>query len=228
MLPVCILAGGLATRMRPLTEQLPKALLPVAGKPFLDWQLDLLKKNGVVKVVMCVGHLGEQIEKYVKKQYYEMDILFSYDGETQLGTGGAVKKAAALAGNEFFVLYGDSYLEVNYLEVEKTWRSSGQPALMTVFRNDGQWDASNVAFQDERILQYSKSDHDENMKYIDYGLGILSSKILDDYENAFDLADVYSSLVKQGKLAGYEASNRFYEIGSFGGLRELEQKLSIN
>ncbi len=225
MLPVVILMGGLAKRMRPLTEAVPKALLPVAGRPFIDWQLELLERQGLKKAVLCVGHLGEQIKEHVSMRSYGMDILFSFDGETQLGTGGAVKKAAALTQGEFFVLYGDSYLETDYAQVEKTWRGSGKPALLTVFHNEDRWDASNAAFQNGQILRYSKTERDAGMKYIDYGLGILTAKILDGYGQGFDLADVYSCLAAQGRLAGYEAGNRFYEIGSFGGLEELERKL---
>lgn len=225
MLPVVILMGGFAKRMRPLTETVPKALLPVASRPFIDWQLELLERQGIKKVILCVGHLGEQIEEHVSMRSYGMNIMFSFDGEAQLGTGGAVKKAAVLTQGEFFVLYGDSYLETDYAQVEKTWRESGKSALLTVFRNEDRWDISNTAFQDGRILRYSKTERDVDMKYIDYGLGILTSKLLDDYGQRFDLADVYSRLAAKGRLAGYEARNRFYEIGSFGGLEELEQKL---
>jgi len=225
MLPVVILMGGLAKRMLPLTETIPKALLPVAGRPFIDWQLELLERQGVKKAVLCVGHLGEQIQEHVSRRSYGLDILFSFDGETQLGTGGAVRKAAALTQGEFFVLYGDSYLETDYAQVERTWRGSGKPALLTVFRNEDRWDLSNTAFQNGRILRYSKTRRDAGMQYIDYGLGILTSRVLDGYGQNFDLADVYSCLAARGWLAGYEAGNRFYEIGSFGGLKELEQKL---
>ena len=225
MLPVIILAGGLAKRMRPLTENIPKALLPVNGKPFIDFQLEFLRKNNIDHVVLCLGYLGEQIEQYVNSKDYGMDIVFSYDGANPLGTGGAVKKAAGIINKAFFVLYGDSYLEINYSDVQRTWENSGKPALMTVYYNENRWDTSNVLFKDNQIIRYSKTERTLAMQYIDYGLGILQTDILTRYDECFDLADVYTSLAECGKLSGYEAQNRFYEIGSPGGLTELEEHL---
>jgi len=225
MLPVIIIAGGLAKRMRPLTENIPKALLPVNGKPFIDFQLQLLRKNGIDRVVLCLDYLGEQIEQHVKSKDYGMDIVFSYDGANPLGTGGAVKKAAGIINKAFFVLYGDSYLEIDYKDVQRTWEKSGKPALMTVYRNENQWDTSNVLFEDNRIVCYSKTKRTAAMQHIDYGLGILQTDILNGYGERFDLADVYTSLAECGKLSGYEAQNRFYEIGSPSGLTELEEHL---
>jgi len=225
-LPVVILAGGLAKRMRPLTETVPKSLLPVAGRPFLDWQLDLLKENGIQKVVICAGYLGSQIEDYVSGRDYGMEILFSFDGECPLGTGGAVKKAVAKAGEAFFVLYGDSYLRIDFEKVEYSWRVSDKAALMTVFENDNRWDASNVQYVDGKILCYSKLKSNGTMHYIDYGLGILTAASLQNYGRIFDLADVYSDLAKNGGLAGYEADKRFYEIGTRNGWKKLEERMA--
>jgi NDP-sugar pyrophosphorylase family protein len=225
MLPVIILAGGLAKRMRPLTESIPKALLPVNGKPFIDLQLGQLKKNGIKRVIFCLGYLGEQIEQYVNNKNYEMDIAFSYDGVSPLGTGGAVKKAANIAGKEFFVLYGDSYLEIDYTDVQRTWKSSRKSALMTVYRNENRWDTSNVLFENNLIVRYSKTSRSSAMQHIDYGLGILQASLLNGYGGHFDLADVYTNLAECGDLSGYEAQNRFYEIGSPYGLTELEEYL---
>jgi NDP-sugar pyrophosphorylase family protein len=225
MLPVIILAGGLAKRMRPLTENIPKALLPVNGKPFIDLQLELLRNNGINRVVLCLGYLGEQIEQYVNSTDYEMDIAFSYDGDSPLGTGGAVRKAAKITGKAFFVLYGDSYLEINYADVQQAWENSGKSALMTVYRNENHWDTSNVLFEGNRIVHYSKTERTAAMQHIDYGLGILQEDIFNGYGEHFDLADVYANLAECGELSGYEAQNRFYEIGSPGGLTELEEHL---
>ena len=226
MLPVILLAGGLAKRMRPLTENIPKALLPVNGKPFIDLQLELLRKNGINRVVLCLGYLGEQIEQYIKNTDYDgLDILFSYDGASPLGTGGAVRKAAEITGKTFFVLYGDSYLETDYADVQRIWENSVKTALMTVYRNENRWDTSNVLFEDNRIVRYSKTERTTTMQHIDYGLGVLQKDILNGYGECFDLADVYASLAECGELSGYEAQNRFYEIGSPYGLKELEEHL---
>jgi len=225
MLPVIILAGGLAKRMRPLTENIPKALLPINGKPFIDLQLELLSKNGIIRVVLCLGYLGEQIEQYVNSTDYGMDIVFSYDGVSPLGTGGAVRKAAEIAGKVFFVLYGDSYLEIDYNDVQRTWENSGKPALMTVYHNGNRWDTSNVLFEGDRIIRYSKTERTIEMQHIDYGLGILQKDLLNGFSEHFDLAYVYTNLAECGELSGYEAQNRFYEIGSPCGLTELEEHL---
>jgi len=225
MLPVIILAGGLAKRMRPLTETIPKALLPVNGKPFIDLQLEHLRKNGINSVVLCLGYLGEQIEQYVNSKDYGMNIAFSYDGTSPLGTGGAVRKAAEITGKAFFVLYGDSYLEIDYTGVQRAWENSGKSALMTVYRNENRWDSSNVLFESNKIICYSKTVRTPAMQHIDYGLGILQTDILNRYGERFDLADVYTTLAECGKLSGYEAQNRFYEIGSPNGLKELEEHL---
>ena len=225
MLPVIILAGGLAKRMRPLTENIPKSLLPVNGKPFIDYQLEFLRKNGINRIIMCLGYLGELIEQYVSSASFGIDIAFSYDGAYPLGTGGAVRKAAEIAGEAFFVLYGDSYLEIDYNDVQMAWENSGKPALMTVYRNENRWDTSNVLFNDNRIACYSKTKRTAAMQHIDYGLGILQKDILNGYGECFDLADVYANLAECSKLSGYEAPNRFYEIGSLSGLTELEEHL---
>ncbi len=224
MLPVCILAGGLATRMLPLTEHTPKAMLPVHGTPFIEMQLAELKRQGVSEVVLCLGHLGEQIERHIRSIRLSLDIQFSYDGETSLGTGGAVKKALPLLGEHFFVLYGDSWIDVKYAEVQNTWQRSGKKALMTVYKNCGRWDKSNADYDGERVI-YQKDTPGPDMKYIDYGLGILSAECFDSYSGNFDLAEVYHALSKEHELAGWEAIHKFYEIGSPDGLQDLERFL---
>lgn len=221
MLPVCILAGGLATRMRPLTERIPKAMIPVNGTPFIDLQLMELSRQGVSKVVLCLGYLGEQIERHVQGLKLSLDVRFSYDGELPLGTGGAVKQALPLLGQHFFVLYGDSWLNINYGEVANVWQHSGKKALMTVYRNCGRWDQSNADY-DGTCVTYQKCPPNPDMQYIDYGLGILSAECFDGFSRKFDLAQVYGILSSTQELAGWEAAHRFYEIGSPDGLKALE------
>lgn len=224
MLPVCILAGGLATRMRPMTESTPKAMLPVNGTPFIEMQLAGLERQGISNVVLCLGYLGEQIERHVRSLHVSLDITYAYDGALPLGTGGAVKKALPLLGEHFFVLYGDSWLNLDYSEVQNTWQSSGKKALMTIYKNCGQWDRSNAAY-DGTCVVYRKDTPDSNMNYIDYGLGILSAECFDRFSGKFDLAQVYGLLSDKRELAGWEASHRFYEIGSPEGLQALERFL---
>ena len=179
MLAVCILAGGLATRLRPLTETIPKALVDVAGKPFIDWQLRYLKDQGVEQVVICAGYLGEQIQAAVGDgSAWGLSVQFAFDGDTLLGTGGAVRRALPLLGEDFFILYGDSYLPVNFATVQQDYFRQQKPALMTVLRNGGRWDRSNVLFQDGRLVAYNKAAPTPQMDYIDYGLGVMRASVL--------------------------------------------------
>jgi N-acetyl-alpha-D-muramate 1-phosphate uridylyltransferase len=222
-LPVAILAGGLATRLHPMTVTIPKALVEVAGQPFIRRQLDYLRTQGVSRVVLCVGFLGEQIEAVIGDgSLCGLSVVYSQDWPMLMGTGGAIKQALPLLGSEFMVLYGDSYLPVDFSAVARAFLASGKPALMTVQRNEDRWDKSNVLFRDGAILEYNKPAPKPDMQYIDYGLGAISAQILKDENTTgpFDLADVYNRLSLSGQLAGYEVHERFYEIGSHKGLAE--------
>ena len=227
MLPVAILAGGLATRLRPITQTIPKSMVEVAGEPFVAHQLRGLKREGVQRVVFCIGHLGDQIRDFVGDgARFGLAVDYSFDGDELLGTGGALRAALPKLGPAFFVLYGDSYLDIHYAAVEAAYRAGGQPALMTVLRNEDRWDASNVEFTGGRLQRYSKRARDRAMQHIDYGLGIVEARVIADHpERKFDLASVYEALAGEGSLAGYEATARFYEIGSHGGLRETADHL---
>ncbi len=228
-LPVAILAGGLATRLRPITEKIPKALVDVAGEPFLAHQLRLLRSHGIRRAVLCVGYLGEMIERdFGDGSAFGVELRYSFDGPVLLGTGGALRLALPLLGDAFFVLYGDSYLPVDYAAIAEAWRASGKDALMTVFRNEGAWDTSNVEFTGGKLLRYDKRDRTPAMQHIDYGLSVFKAGVFADRASGekFDLADVQRDLVAQGHMAGYEVHQRFYEVGSHSGLAELSALLS--
>jgi NDP-sugar pyrophosphorylase family protein len=227
-LPVVILAGGLATRLRPITEKIPKSLVEVAGRPFLEHQIDLLKRNAVTHVILCVGYLGEMIEqRYGDGKTLGVRLRYSYDGPKLLGTGGAIKKSLPLLSNAFFVLYGDSYLPVDYQAVALAFQRAQKPALMTVFANADAWDTSNVWFDAGCIQLYSKREKLPEMRHIDYGLMICTRQIFGSSPKdvSFDLADTLEELSRRGQLAGYEVNQRFYEIGSPAGLAELDRLL---
>ena len=231
MLPVAILAGGLATRLRPITEKIPKALIEVAGKPFIFHQLQYLRKEGIKKVVLCVGYLCEMIQEEVGDgSKFDLDISYSYDGDFLLGTGGSIKKALPLLDENFYVLYGDSFLPIHFAPIEESFLKSKKPALMTVILNENKWDKSNVVCKNGLILEYNKKEMKPGMKFIDYGLSILSKSLFDKYEEkvAFDLADLYHLLSIENQLAGFEVKERFYEIGSHQGIKETELYLSAN
>jgi N-acetyl-alpha-D-muramate 1-phosphate uridylyltransferase len=225
-LPVAILAGGMATRLRPNTDNIPKALVDVAGKPFVLRQLEYLRRQGVSRVVLCVGFLGEQIEALVGNGSSSgLSVAYSQDWPKLQGTGGALRQALPLLGPQFLVLYGDSYLFADFAAVERAFLSSGKPALMTVHRNTSTRDKSNVLFLDNVIVEYNKSAPTPEMQHIDYCLGAVSARIFanEPAAEAFDLADVYHRLSLSGDLAGYEVHEPLYEIGSHEGLLETAE-----
>ena len=226
-IPVAILAGGLATRLRPITEKIPKSLVPVAGRPILAHQLEMLHTQGIRKAVLCIGFLGEMIQKEFGNEAYGIQLEYSFDGEKLLGTGGAIKRALPKLGEEFFILYGDSYLPIPYTPVAEFFHRSGKPGLMTVYRNEGLYDTSNVVFADGEIKVYDKKVRLPEMRHIDYGLSLFKASVFDNYtaDEKFDLAEVMGKLVREKQLAGYEVPERFYEMGSPAGLAELEALL---
>jgi NDP-sugar pyrophosphorylase family protein len=229
MLPIAILAGGLATRLRPITETIPKALIDIAGEPFLAHQLRLLSHAGIRRAVLCVGYLGEQVRAYAGDGgAFGMRIDYSFDGPHLLGTAGAIKRALPLLGDAFFVVYGDSYLPCDYAAVAQAFLDSGKLGLMTVFRNQGQWDTSNVEFSEGRLLAYDKANRTPRMHHIDYGLGVFRRDAFDIVpdDRPHDLAALDQSLLRQGQLTAWESPHRFYEIGSPRGILELTELLS--
>ncbi len=229
LFPVAILAGGLATRLRPLTEQIPKALIDINGEPFVAHQLRLLRSRGIERVVFCVGYLGELIEDFVGDgSRFGLSVAYSSDWPELQGTGGAVRRALPLLGNRYFVLYGDSYLPCDYEAVQNAFQQSGKRALMTVHRNEGRWDSSNVELKAGEIVRYDKRQRSRSMQYIDYGLGLFSRDAFESYGEApLDLASVYQDLLGRGELAAYEVPDRFYEIGSPAGIDDLRSYLAV-
>jgi len=225
--PTAILAGGLATRLGSLAENMPKSLVSVAGTPFLAHQLALLRNQGIERVVLCVGHLGEMIKaQFGDGANFGIALEYSFDGARPLGTGGALGKALPLLGDHFFVLYGDSYLPIAFEPVAGAFYRSGKAGLMTVFRNENRWDTSNVQFEGDRILEYSKSRQTAQMHHIDYGFSVFSTRAFAEMPEVFDLSDLTTRLLARGELAGHEVDKRFYEVGSPQGLAELETFLA--
>lgn len=228
MLPVAILAGGLATRLRPLTDRVPKSLLNIAGRPFIFHQLELLKSQGVDRVVLCLGHLGEQVQSVVGDgRTFGLAINYSFDGSELLGTGGALKKALPLLGDKFFVLNGDSYLPCSLAQIQAAYEAAGRPALMAVLRNDNRWDKSNIVLKNGELTAYDKHSPRRDMSHIDYGVSVLCGDVFSKYGIArvIDLADICRDLSTRGQLAALEVSERFYEIGSLQGIRDTEEFL---
>ncbi len=235
MLPCVVLGGGLGTRMRSVDDRLPKPLLPVAGRPFVLHQLEWLGRQGVHELVYSIGHLGHLIREELdgRDDLWGCSVRFVDEGDQLLGTGGAVRLAVETYGLDapFFVLYGDSYLDLDLAAVEEAHTASGLDALMTVYRNEGRWDRSNVVFDGVRVRRYDKYEPDPGgagMDHIDYGLSILRGETVlacVPEGGPSDLAEVFNVLSVEGRLAGYAAERRFYEIGSPEGLAALEADL---
>jgi N-acetyl-alpha-D-muramate 1-phosphate uridylyltransferase len=229
LLTVAILAGGLATRLRPMTETVPKSLLEVNGEPFAVHQLRLLQANGIRRVVICIGHLGALVQRAIGDGgALGLEVDYSIDGPVLLGTAGAIKNALPKLGETFFVMYGDSYLPCDYAAISRNFESAGVLGMMTVFRNEGKWDASNVEFAAGKIVAYSKTNRNPRMRYIDYGIGVFRAEAFDilPVGEASDLAELYMDLLQRRQLAAYEVTERFYEIGSPEGLRETAEFLA--
>jgi NDP-sugar pyrophosphorylase family protein len=223
-----ILAGGVATRLGTQAGDLPKTLVPLAGRPFADHQLTWLAEQGVGQVVYCIGYRGDQIRAYVGDGgRWGLEVTYVDEGSDLRGTGGALRLAhdAEVLAESYAVLYGDSYLRVDLPRVHEAFRASGRPALMTVLRNQGTWGRSNADFDGEFVTRYSKTEAD--FEWIDYGVSILTRDIAGEIprDEPADLADLFARLSGEGRLAGYEVDERFYEIGSPEGLAELERFL---
>ncbi len=219
--------------MAPSTDALPKALLPVAGRPFADWQLSWLAEQGVDEVVYSIGYLGDQIRRHVGTgEQWGLRVRYVDEGANLRGTGGALRQAldASVLADGFLVLYGDSYLNVDVRSVWDAFVASKSAALMSVFLNDGQWERSNVVFSGGMVIRYEKgkSTVPNEMRYVDYGLSVFRRSTVERWmsiDTFVDLADTFTALSAAGQLAGYEAVRRFYEIGSPSGLKDLEAHL---
>jgi NDP-sugar pyrophosphorylase family protein len=227
---LALLAGGIATGLRPLTNSTPKSLIEVAGEPFLAHQLRLIHAGGIREVVLCVGFLGDKIQAFAGDgSAFGLSIAYSYDGDLPLGTGGALHAALPLLGRRFLVMYGDSWLTEPIEPIWRTFLDSRKPALMSVFRNQNRWGASNVEFRKGFVVRYDKRHPSPAMHHIDYGLDALDASVLAHWSvPVFDLGDVWSGLAHYSLLAGYETADRFYEIGSLPGLREAEAVIAAS
>lgn len=223
---IVILAGGLGTRLRPLTDSVPKPLVNIMGKPFIQWQIELLREFGIKRFLLCVGHRADQIETFLGDgSRFEVEVKYSHDGETQLGTGGALIKAYAMLDPWFLVMDGDSYLPIDFRGPIAAFRESQRQGLMAVYRNQNRFGPSNVRIQRGQVTAYNREA--TNYSYIHIGLTILDRGLLTRFPaETFLLMDaIYQDLVAHGNLVAYTVRRRFYEIGSFEGIAALERRL---
>ena len=222
---IVILCGGMATRLYPLTKKISKSMIKIEGKPFLEHQLDLLKKNGLSDIVLCVGYNAEQIKKYFGNgRKFGVRIKYSSDKKRLLGTGGALKKTENLLKDSFLVMYGDSYLPFNFRKAIKFFKKFDKLGLMTVFKNLNKYEPSNVQVKGNLVKSYSKKRKTKKMKYIDYGVSIFKKEALKfiPKNQVYDLSQLQQLLIKKRELLAYPAEKRFYQIGSAKGLEEFK------
>lgn len=228
---LALIAGGKATRLKPVSESIPKSLIEINSRPFISYQIALLKSRGIHNVIICAGYLGNKIKNYLGDgNKLGINLKYSFDGGQPLGTGGAVMNAFPLLPDKFWVMYGDSYLDTDFSLIYDFHKSSGNDSLMTVYRNSDNWDKSNVVFDGYKIIKYDKVNKVPEMNHIDYGLGILSKDSFRNFamQSKFDLAEVYQDLLGRNQLAGYEVAERFYEIGSFQGIKDFEEYVKLH
>jgi MurNAc alpha-1-phosphate uridylyltransferase len=226
MLPIAILAGGLATRIRPISDSIPKSLIMINRKPFLEWQLQLLEKNKCELVVICVSYKSEMIKDFIQNRAKSnLNIHLAFDGTKQLGTGGALVKAKELLGPAFMVLYGDSYLPINYENISNHFVESNKLGLLTIMKNEINAEPSNVVFKNGYVEKYDKKFSSEDMHYIDFGLSAFKLDAFDGYpiNETLDLSLIHSSLATRRELLGYKVHQRYFEVGSFQGIQDFQK-----
>lgn len=220
-----ILAGGLATRLFPLTSKVPKSMLEINKRPFLEYQLELLKEYEIKDVLLCLGYKGELIKNHFGDgKKFGVNLSYSFDGEKLLGTAGALKKAYKLLNDNFLLMYGDSYLPYDYWKIEEAFKNSEKLSLMVVYKNQNRFDKSNILIADDLVNVYDKTLKGENLEYIDAGLSILKKEVLSlvPEDEPFDLQELYKTLISEEEMLAYEVKQRFYQIGSLEGLEEFK------
>jgi NDP-sugar pyrophosphorylase family protein len=220
-----ILCGGLATRLGDLAKNIPKSMIEINGKPFLEYQIENVKKRGIKDIILCVGHLSEKIEGYFGDgEKLGVNIQYSYDGDKQLGPIGALKNAESLLDDEFFVMYGDSYLTIDFQKVYNFFIKHDKPACMVVYKNYDKYDKSNLIVKDNIVIGYGDKERTEEMIYIDYGTSLLTKKLLKKLpKNTFyTTGEFFGSLIENNELLAFESTERFYHIGNPESLEELK------
>lgn len=225
---IVILAGGLATRLYPITEKIPKSIVEINGRPFLEYQIDLCKKNGIEEIILCVGHLWEQVKDYFGDgSKFGVKITYSVENE-RLDTGGALKNALSYLDEQFFVMYGDSYLPIDWQKAADFYKKSGILGLMTVYKNNHRLAPSQLMINKKGfITEFTKKDFRPEMEYIEYGLNIFPRSIIDQIpEKSFPIGNYFNLLIEKKQLISYESPVRFYEVGCPEGLKTFEKYLA--
>ena len=224
-LQTVILAGGLGTRLGDLTKEVPKSMVPIFGKPFLEYQIELLRAQGISEIILCIGHMSGQIKDYFGDgRRFHISIRYSDEGDRQLGTAGAIKFAEPLLADSFFVLFGDTYLMVDYKAIMSYFLSQNHPALMAVYRNENRFDTSDVIVENQLVTVYDKTHPRPDMVYINAGLSVMrkDAMVLIPPGKSVSVQQFFAEFLDKQQLLAFEVSQRFYEIGSFSGLSDFQ------
>ncbi|HYC26605.1 MAG TPA: sugar phosphate nucleotidyltransferase [Nitrososphaerales archaeon] len=224
-----ILAGGLGTRLRPLTQDVPKAMVKVMGRPFLEYEVKLLKDNGVDDLVVCVGYLASAIQDHFGDGgKFGVEMRYSHDGPDLLGPAGALKQATPMLEDEFLVTYGDAFLVAPYAKIMDTLTSSECLGVMAVFRNENQFGRSDLEVKDGRVTRYDKTTQTPEMEWINFGVSALKKDALSTIRAGQPCGEeeFYGKLISANQLLAYPVAERFYEIGTPESLREFEAFIS--
>lgn len=219
-----IFCGGLGTRLKPITEKIPKSMIIINGKPFLEYQLEILKKNDIRNIVLCIGYLGEKIKEYFKDgKKFSVNISYSEEKGKLLGTGGALKNAKNLLDKRFFTMYGDGYLLLNFKDIWNCFNKFIKIGMLTVYKNYNRYDRSNVTVKGNYVTGFYKDKSKRGLVFIDEGVSILRKDVIDliPSNTEYSLNDVFIELIERKELLAYRTSQRFYEIGSKNGLDEF-------
>jgi NDP-sugar pyrophosphorylase family protein len=221
---IVILCGGLATRLEHLTKNIPKSMIEIKNKPFLEYQIENLKRSNIKDIVLCVGHLSEQIKNYFGDgEKFDVNIKYSHDGDKQLGPIGALKNTESLIEDIFFILYGDSYLNLDYQKMYSYFKTQNKLGLMAVYKNFNRFDKSNLIVKDDMIVAYGEKERTKEMIYIDYGTSLLRKKALNliPKNTFFTTGEFFSNLISKNELLAFEVKERFYHIGNPDALKEF-------
>ena len=225
-----IICGGLGTRLGHLTKYTPKSMIEIEGKPFLEYQIENLKKQSVTDIVLCVGHLSEKIEEYFGNgERFGVNLKYSFENDKLLGQIGAVKNAEPLLKDTFFIMYGDSYLSIDLHKVHNFFIQNNKPALMVVYKNHDKYDRSNIIIQDNMVVGYGEKQRTRDMVYIDYGTSVFRKKVLEyiPKDTPYSTEEFFSDLIKKQELLAYESEKRFYHIGTPEAIEDFRNYVMI-
>lgn len=223
-----ILAGGMGTRLRPLTDKVPKTMVMVLGKPFLERQIELMKAGGIEEFVLCVGYRAEQVrEHFGDGSGLGVGVTYSYDGPRLLGAAGALKKAEGMFRDRFFVTYGDAYLRIDYRAMMKAFVASGKLGMMAVYHNMNRHGHSDLEVEDGAVVRYDKKAAGRGLEWINFGVSALRREALERVPEGVEFGEeeFYGDLIKRDELAAFPVRHRFYEIGNPTSLNEFERFL---